>query len=81
MTLFQLVNREKERLLTEKAALEKSILDAPSGTITFCKNRTKGRTYYKWFVRNSRSKRRYLRRKEKELAGPQKPGASQAARH
>lgn len=68
MTLFQLVNREKERLLTEKAALEKSILDAPSGTITFCKNRTKGRTYYKWFVRNSRSKRRYLRRKEKELA-------------
>ena len=68
MTLFELVKKEKNRLLSEKAALEKSILDAPPGTITFCKNRTSGRTYYKWFVRNSRTERRYLRRRERALA-------------
>ena len=68
MTIFQLINREKSRLMKEKASLEKRIFDAPPGSLTFSRNVSKGKTYYKWFVRDAQNTRRYLRRKEKDLA-------------
>lgn len=68
MTVFQLINREKHRLLIEKNALKKNLYDAPPGSLTFCKNKSKDKTYYKWYVRDNRNCRRYLRRKERELA-------------
>ena len=68
MTFNQLVAFEKDRLLTEKRALERNVYNAPSGTLTFCKNISKGKPYYKWYVRDNKNHRRYLKRKEHELA-------------
>lgn len=72
MTIYQLVTREKSRLLQEKANLEHLIYEAPPGTLTFVKNKAKNRTYYKWYVRNEKSGTRrtktYLRRQERQFA-------------
>lgn len=72
MTIFQLITREKSRLLQEKASIECQIHDAPSGTLTFVKNKSKDKIYYKWYVRNeksgSRRSKKYLRRQEKKFA-------------
>ena len=68
MTINQLVTLEKDRLLAEKRTLEKSVYEAPPGTLTFCKNMSKGRPYYKWYVRDNKNNRRYLKRREHELA-------------
>ena len=72
MTIFQLISREKARLLQEKASIECQIHDAPPGTLTFVKNKSKDKIYYKWYVRNeksgSRRSKKYLRRQEKKFA-------------
>ena len=72
MTIFQLISREKARLLQEKASIECQIHDAPPGTLTFVKNKSKDKIYYKWYVRNeksgSRRSKKYLRRQEKKYA-------------
>ncbi len=72
MTIYQLVTREQSRLLQEKADLEQQIHAAPPGTLTFVKNRSKNRTYYKWYVRNenagSRRTKTYLPRKKRPYA-------------
>ena len=68
MTINELVAFEKDRLLAEKRALERNVHSAPPGTLTFCKNMSKGRPYYKWYVRDNMNNRRYLKRREQELA-------------
>lgn len=72
MTLYQLIAREKNRLIREKSELEHAIRESPPGTLTFNKNRVNGKTYYKWYVkgefREKRTNKRYLRRREKALA-------------
>ena len=67
MTINELVAFEKDRLLAEKRALERNVHSAPPGTLTYCKNMSKGRPYYKWYVRDNMNNRRYLKRREQEL--------------
>ncbi len=72
MTIFQLITREKARLIKEKSELEHLICDAPPGTLTFVKNKSKGKTYYKWYVRSDKKKspysKTYLKRSERKSA-------------
>ena len=72
MTIQQLVVRERSRLLREKSQLERLLVESPPGTLTFSKNKSKGRTYYKWYVRNdfpgSGRSKAYLSRKDRHLA-------------
>lgn len=50
MTISQIAESEKKRLLKEKQRLEKLISRAPKGDLIYSTSKTKGKTYYKWFV-------------------------------
>ena len=72
MTLNQLINREQRRLLSERKRLENLVMELPSGTLSFGKNVSKGKKYYKWYVsddsKGQRSRKIYLRREHRSLA-------------
>lgn len=72
MTLDQLITREQHRLLNEKTRLERLLAELPDGTLSFGRNVSKGRPYYKWYVAENRNGRRtkkaYLRREQRALA-------------
>ena len=72
MTIYQLIIREKARLLKEKSELERLIYEAPPETLSFIRNRSKNRTYYKWYVspdKMGRNRtRKYLPRNKRDYA-------------
>lgn len=50
MTLQQLAETQKKKLLIEKSKLEKQLAGAPEGTLVFGRNVVRNKTYYKWYV-------------------------------
>lgn len=50
MNISQIAEAEKKRLLKEKKRLEKLLCEAPEGKLVYSTSRSKGRSYYKWFV-------------------------------
>ena len=72
MTLDQLITREQHRLLNEKTRLENLLAELPEGTLSFGRNISKGKPYYKWYISENRDGRRakkfYLRREQRALA-------------
>ena len=72
MTLDQLITREQHRLLNEKTRLENLLAELPDGTLSFGRNISKGKPYYKWYISENREGRRaqkfYLRREQRALA-------------
>ena len=67
MTLSQIVESEKRRLLKEKRRLEKLISRAPEGDLIYSTSRSKGKQYYKWFVSKSQGYQKKLEDTLREL--------------
>ncbi len=71
MTLSQIVESEKRRLLKEKRRLEKLISRSPEGDLIYSTSRSKGKQYYKWFVsqrQGSQKVRVYIPQSDRRLA-------------
>ena len=71
MTLSQIVESEKRRLLKEKRRLEKLISRSPEGDLIYSTSRSKGKQYYKWFVSKSQGSKKvrvYIPQSDRRLA-------------
>lgn len=60
MNISQIAEAEKKRLLKEKKRLEKLLCEAPEGKLVYSTSRSKGRSYYKWFVSLVRAGKKVL---------------------
>ena len=71
MTLSQIVESEKRRLLKEKRRLEKLISRAPEGDLIYSTSMFKYKQYYKFFVSKSQGNKKvrvYIPQSDRRLA-------------